>query len=396
MGFEPTMSKLNGFAIRSLRPLGHTAWMYARRVVSGRARMVGDLPPKALSRRHAAALRGYPRPMPRRARAIPSLAALLLAGQAFAQPAPTEQDAVERRIERLERAARDFAPAKPSSKADVRTAGPGAEQIAGVASDPLASVRGSDLREGAAVIDVRGRVAHTPAGWVFAADPVDEAADAPRVLLRLLPSPTSERLREIVRARASNDEPAATFRISGRVLVDRGRVYLLPTFATVLDPDDDRSTEHDAPPESPQPATDGDETTRDADPSVQELIERIERASEADRGGVRETFAGGSEGSTPGVRMIVGRVARLGRDEHGRLTFAFERGVGDPERDAIDRVAVLPGRLYGAVEQVWASRGAGARLTVSGEAYRDDSRWFLLPSLVEVEPQARSGLRTLR
>jgi hypothetical protein len=268
---------------------------------------------------------------------------------------------------------------------------------AGVASDPMAGARGGDLREGAAVIDVRGRIAYTPAGWVFAADPAPtaiEVEEVQRVVLRMLPSPTSERLREIVTARSDADEPPATFRLSGRVLVDRGRVYLLPLFATVLELEDAADPETE--PELSEPVDVDTETSNADDPSVRELIERIERASEADRQGIREIFAGGGEGSTPGIRLLTGRVARLGRASDGRLTVAFESGANQRPGDEIDRAAVLPCRLYGALEQIWASRGDGARLLVSGEAFRDSDRWFLLPSLVEVERAAPSGLRTLR
>ncbi len=317
---------------------------------------------------------------------------------ALAQPAtPTEEDAVEQRIERLERAAREFAPAKPSAIAEVHVGGPGAEMNAGVAPDPMASARGRELREGAAVIDVRGRIAYTPGGWVFAADPVSPpngTQSPPRVVLRLLPGPTSERLREVVAEREGAGLPPATFRLSGRVLVDRGRVYLLPVFATVLELEE---TDSDNEPVLSEPAEVDAETSNPDDPTIRELIERIERASEAERQGVREIFAGGGEGSTPGIRLLTGRVARLGRAPNGRLILAFESGAAQrPDADAIDRAAVLPCRLYGALEQIWASRGDGARLLVSGEAFRDTDRWFLLPSLVEVEPASPSGLRTLR
>jgi hypothetical protein len=319
-----------------------------------------------------------------------------IATRALAQPAsPVVDDAVEQRIERLERAARDFAPAKPSVIAEVQVGGPGAEMIAGVASDPMAGARGGDLREGAAVIDVRGRIAYTPAGWVFAADPVPmsaESEDTLRVVLRLLPSPTSERLREIVADRSDAGQPPATFRVSGRVLVDRGRVYLLPVFATVLEVEEAALPEL----ELIEPVDVDAETSNPDDPSVRELIERIERASDAEREGVREIFAGGGEGSSPGIRLLTGRVARLGRASDGRLIMAFEASASQRPGDEIDRAAVLPCRLYGALEQIWASRGDGARLLVSGEAFRDSDRWFLLPSLVEVERAAPSGLRTLR
>lgn len=340
--------------------------------------------------------------MLRSAAILAPLAGLLLCAPTIAQDggggSGAPGDAVERRIERLERSARDFAPAKPSSKADVQVAGPGAEQVSGVARDPMSGGRGSDLREGASVIDVRGRVAHTPGGWVFAADPVDAPNDSPRVLLRLLPSPMSEELRATVRAREEAGIPPATFRLSGRVLVDRGRVYLLPLFATILEPETSEET----------PAATGDERPVEVereesspdDPSVRELIERIERASDAERAGVREEFVGAAGGSTPGVRMIVGRVARLTRDPDGKLVFAIERGVRQDDRtegsDGVERLAILPSRLYSALEQVWASRGDGARLLVSGEAFRDEGRWYFLPSLVEAERVSPSGLRTLR
>ncbi len=357
--------------------------------------MVGVLTPAPAS----PARSGYPRRMRSPAPLLLVFACLIQGGQtASAQPAtPTEEDAVEQRIERLERAAREFAPAKPSAIAEVHVGGPGAEMNAGVAPDPMGAARGRDLREGAAVIDVRGRIAYTPGGWVFAADPVAQANEngtPPRVVLRLLPSPTSERLREIVAERESADLPPATFRLSGRVLVDRGRVYLLPVFATVLELEE---SDPDNEPTLSEPAQVDAETSNPDDPTIQELIERIERASEAERQGVREVFAGGGEGSTPGIRLLTGRVGRLGRSPNGRLIISFEAGAAQrPAADEIERAAVLPCRLYGALEQIWASRGDGARLLVSGEAFRDSGRWFLLPSLVEVERAAPSGLRTLR
>ena len=341
--------------------------------------------------------RPFRNPFVRRSPAIAAaLTSILFGTPAFAQDGT--DDAIERRIDRLERSARDFAPAKPSSAADVQVAGPGAEQTSGVARDPMSGVRGGELREGASVIDVRGRVAHTPGGWVFAADPVDAPSDSPRVLLRLLPSPTSEELRATVRAREQAGDPPATFRLSGRVLVDRGRVYLLPLFATMLEPETTEETSPVGDDERPVDV-EGDETSPD-DPSVRDLIERIERASDAERAGVREEFVGAAGGSTPGVRMIVGRVARLSRDPDGKLVFAIERGVRESDGaegpGGVDRLAVLPCRLYPALEGLWASRGDGARLLVSGEAFRDDGRWYLLPSLVETERTSPSGLRTLR
>jgi hypothetical protein len=334
--------------------------------------------------------------LPRAAAAVLSLATLTLCAGAFAQDGA--EDAIERRIDRLERSARDFAPAKPSSAADVQVAGPGAEQTSGVARDPMSNIRGAELCEGASVVDVRGRVAFTPGGWVFAADPVDAPIDSPRVLLRLLPSPTSEELRAIVRTREAAGDPPATFRLSGRVLVDRGRVYLLPLFATMLEPE----TTEETPPvgDDERPVEVERDESSPEDPSVRDLIERIERASDAERAGVREEFVGAAGGSTPGVRMIVGRVARLSRDPDGKLVLAIERGVRPDDRTegagGVERLAVLPCRLYPALEGVWASRGDGARLLVSGEAFRDDGRWYLLPSLVETERASPSGLRTLR
>lgn len=394
MGFEPTMGKPNGFAIRSLRPLGHTA-VLSRRLVDRRtdgrrADARGDAP---AGDRYPAAM---PRSLCRTLLLIPSLLASPLCAQPASPdaPTPTERDAVERRIDRLERSARDFAPAKPSERADVQTAGPGAERNARVAPDPMAGARGGDLREGASVVDVRGRVALTPGGWVFAADPVRD--NEPRVLLRLLPSPTSQRLREIVAERDASGAPPATFRVSGRVLVDRGHVYLLPLFATAVEPVESKPGERTELAEDEAPAQVDERVSTPDDPSVRDLLERVERASEADRGGVREEFVGGMEGSTPGVRLLAGRVARLGRLPNGRLAFRFEAGTDSNTADAIDRAVVLPCRLHQALEQVWASRGDDARLLVSGEAFRDAGRWYILPSLVEVERGAPSGLRTLR
>ena len=87
-------------------------------------------------------------------------------------------------------------------------------------------------------------------------------------------------------------------------------------------------------------------------------------ASDAERAGVREEFVGAAGGSTPGVRMIVGRVARLSRDPDGKLVFAIERGVRESDGaegpGGVDRLAVLPCRLYPALEGLWASRGDGA------------------------------------
>lgn len=355
--------------------------------------------------------------MTRRAplRNLLALTLLGFAPLAWGEAQPVEpDDSVEARIRRLERAAREFAPARPSAQTEVRQAGPGAEQLAGIAKDPLGGVRPGLLREGATVIDVRGRVANTPAGWIFAADPVSPDAGDDRVLLRLLPGPASERLRAEVGARESEGLAPATFRLSGRILTDRGRVFLLPTFATVVSPPatpedrsellEDQDDEFDWGPENldeqrdapPAPEPERDETS---DPSVRALIERLERASEADREGLDETLLGYEPSEEAGVRLVLARVARLARGSDGRLIASFEAGSASPTRDESlpsARMIILPCRLLGALEGVWASRGDGARLLVSGEAFRDGDEWFLLPSLVEVEPPAMSGLRTLR
>lgn len=357
-----------------------------------------------------------------RCAALRTLVLLALVGgvqPAWAAAQPVEpDDSVEARIRRLERAAREFAPARPSAETEVRQAGPGAEQFAGIARDPLGNIRPGLLREGATVIDVRGRVANTSAGWIFAADPVAPSGDDDRVLLRLLPGPASERLRAEVVARESEGLEPATFRLSGRVLTDRGRVFLLPTFATIVSPpaapedraellededdefawgpeniDEERETK---PARAPEREPERDE---ERDPSVRALIERLERASEADREGLDETLLGYAPSEEAGVRLVLARSARLSRGSDGRLAALFEAGSASPTRDEAlpsTRMVFLPCRLLGALEGVWASRGDGARLLVSGEAFRDGNEWFLLPSLVEVEPPAMSGLRTLR
>lgn len=342
---------------------------------------------------------------PLRTLLVLTLAAGAAAPWAGAQPVEPD-DAVEARIRRLERSAREFAPARPSAQREVRAAGPGAEQLAGIARDPLGGTRAGPLREGASVIDVRGRLANTPAGWIFAADPVAPRGADDRVLLRMLPGPASERLRAEVLAREAGDEEPATFRVTGRILTDRGRVFLLPVVATVVQApraaepeergDDEEPDLFDEDTREPEPEP---EPEREEDPSVRALIERLERASEADRGGLEETLLGYAPSEDAGVRLVRSRVARLTRNADGRLAFAFEAGSASPIVDdalPATRMTVLPCRLLGSLEQVWASRGDGARLIVSGEAFRDAGAWFLLPSLVEVAPPESSGLRTLR
>jgi len=260
------------------------------------------------------------------------------------------------------------------------------EGVTGVLNQDVRPSQGRLLIEGTLLIGRRGRVFGLDNDqWVFVFDADQQGRREKPMILQ--PCLQTMEMKRIVEARPEQ----ITFRINGSVSVYRGRNYLRPLLFTTVAPD---ST---TPPQSdPRPEDYGDAQN---DPSVRDLLRRIESSSTAEQRAdspVDPASPAIAESSAPREllregMMIVSRRGRLVRGWNGGWDFAFDNGPD--ARDRADApLAVMPCMILQAMESLIQAHGDDVVFTISGEVTVYENRNYLLPTVFVVEIDREGNL----
>ncbi len=268
-----------------------------------------------------------------------------------------------------------LAAAAPGQAAPQLGAGPERDE----ASGPVPESTSVLLREGSAIVEVRGSLRRAEAGsWVF------RTAQSPRREFTLLPCTLLASLEAVVR---SSPEHEIVFDLSGQVFAYQGRNYLLPTHAP-------RLVDHVAPPApAPAPAPDGG-----AVDSAEAMLRDLERSV----GPVARSAAAGQPAPPPPA-MAPARAQRdmppgallewrrgwMVREPDGTWSFIFEAdatGLADPP------VLLMPCLLLEAMEAHAGTGGPKKPLLLCGIVHRYHGRTWLMPTMFQV-PRHTTPLR---
>lgn len=235
------------------------------------------------------------------------------------------------------------------------------------------------LREGGILVDVPGTIVRDERLRVHVFRPSSERTGGVIRELVLLPSRGLEDLSRIaeLRARAEDEPFRGIFEVTGRVLVYRGRNFLLPESVVPVDP---AAASPVVEPVAEVPES-GDPEDRIADD--------IEARLEARIGAVPRSLdlADAAPIEKPPIRSgtrFVDRRGRLARDpETGVWRFVAAGGRGDAT------IVLLPCLELERIERTTRQRDISRPLLVSGlvTAYR--GRNYLLPSAVAVAEEGR-------
>lgn len=259
------------------------------------------------------------------------------------------------------------------------------------AADLGLSMTGSLIREGSYLSGIRGRLARGQSGrWYFVPDvQANGRALPPMVVI------DTGHLDAIERA-AAQSAGAATptrVRLSGRVTVYRDRNYLIPTAPPTVERAVDTSPPSPAPSPSPStptpPATSGGGRagSPDTEPSIEQIINELDRATgprrepprpatKAADAGVDAALSGAAESVSTG--FLAARRVRLVRAADGALTAVFDSG---PEGRTSGPMLLIPCQNLAALETLFDQSQPTATYTMSGEVIASRGRKFLLPTM---------------
>lgn len=270
-------------------------------------------------------------------------------------------------------------------------------------AQPVVDLRGGDalesepmpglLPEGSFIVRQFGAMRRVgAAGWVFIFAPNADGPTTPP--MPLLPCANLQAMEQIA-GPAGDAGRDAGFLVSGQVFVFDGRNYLLPTIFVQADGPDPAGAPRAAGAEEPAaaPAPETFDEPAQAEPSVDELLRRIEAASQAaPTGDASAQFAPNSEGLTPEGSLIASRRGRVLRSDSGGWRFAPDVDADTPQ--GVDQpMDLLPSRaLEAMLREQWAM---GSRaLLVSGRVFIYNGRNYLLPTMFVIERTGRAGLTT--
>ncbi len=271
------------------------------------------------------------------------------------------------------------------------------------ASAPKARPAGSRrvVREGSFLTNRRGRLVQEGRDWLFEFDRDARGVAEPTMVVQ-----PGQRLTEMERLLESRVE-ALTFVISGEVFVYRGRNYLLPLFFSVA-----RSAGAD-----PAPAAEGTpktepggapapEPSNPSNPSPEELLRGVEKASAPDRESARERALGATLGAesapTPGLRregeFLNLRKARVARTPGGQWRATLDNdppaiaGAAPSPSDA--PMTLLGCQTLARLETLAERAPGGLTLSLSGHVFLYEGENYLLPTMFVVEYADVSDLRS--
>lgn len=230
-------------------------------------------------------------------------------------------------------------------------------------------------------------------GWVFIFAPNEDGPTVPP--MPILPSSNLQAMEQIAApAREGGRDPG--FLVSGQVFIFEDRNYFLPTiFAQAEAPPAPQSRSENeqggGAGEQASGATPPDED--EEDPSVEELLQRIESATpQAPTGEPLPQFTPMSEGLIPEGALIASRQGRLVRHDSGGWLFAPD--VDADAAPGLDHpMLLLPSRTLEAMLREQRRLG-GRSFIVSGRVFIYGGRNYLLPTMFVVRRVDASGLST--
>ena len=235
------------------------------------------------------------------------------------------------------------------------------------------------LREGGILVDVPGRIGRDERLGVHVFRPAPARTGGVRRAFVLLPSRGLEDLARIETLRKNRDEDALAgeFQVTGRVLVYRGRNFLLPESIVPIEP-----TAGEAEAEEPADA--------DADVDVEDdLAADIEARLESRIGAVPRSL---DLSEAPASEEVPIRAGTRFVDRRGQVVRDPESGVwrfvpaGDAARSG---VVLLPCLELQRLEQQSRQRAVSAPLLVSGLITGYRGRNYLLPTAVRRAEEGR-------
>jgi hypothetical protein len=231
------------------------------------------------------------------------------------------------------------------------------------------------------------------AGWVFIFAPNTDGPTLPP--MPLLPCANLQAMEQIAGPAADSGRDAG-FLVSGQVFVFEGRNYLLPTIFVQADGPDPAQEAAPAQPDEAPEATPGVDPFADPDapePSVDELLRRIEEASQrAPTGDASPQFAPNPAGLAPEGALVASRRGRLLRSESGGWKFVPDVDADTPV--GVDQpMDLLPCRALEAMLAEQALLGQRPFI-VSGRVFIYNGRNYLLPTMFVIERRDAAGLST--
>lgn len=283
--------------------------------------------------------------------------------------------------------------------------------------DPLAVFRAPLLREGSHLIEAKAIIKRDPVSnaWMLIINPENQSSLSYELIL--LPC---TRLAEMNRIVEAGPDHNVTFQVTGQVFVYRGRNYLLPTHAPMVEHQYVHTTANGNNGAASQPSTTNDDrlaanpaaddvpsapATRSAE-SAQDIIRDLESAAGplARRAGPQPNDPENPPSiedadepdpeqqrshttSPPAERLlredtaITARRGKLARDSAGGWLFIFDAdasGLADPP------VKLLPCLLLEKLEEHARMQGHNSPLLLSGAVYLYQGRNYLLPTVFRV------------
>lgn len=272
----------------------------------------------------------------------------------------------------------------------------------GVVAQPTVDLRGDEvidrepipglLPEGSFLVRQFGTMRRVgAAGWVFIFAP--DAGGETLPPMPLLPSANLQAMEQIA-APAEEAGREAGFLVSGQVFRYDGGNYLLPTIFVQADGPD--ATPAEAPvesaeeaPERPDPFA-GDE---DPEPSVDEILARIEEASQqAPTGEPSAQFAPNPAGLVPEGTLVASRRGRVLRSDSGGWRFTPDVDADAPTGQD-QPMDLLPCALLESMLEERRLLGSQPYI-VSGRVFIYNGRNYLLPTMFVIERSGAAGLST--
>ncbi|MEM9083942.1 MAG: hypothetical protein AAGB34_10135 [Planctomycetota bacterium] len=257
------------------------------------------------------------------------------------------------------------------------------------------------VREGAFLIERQGYVHELEGGGLIYVFDKDASGNAEPPMI-LLPSLRTMEMARVI----GSQERAITFEVNGEVFVYKGRNYLLVDFFRVMRLDGNPVMDKEE--EEPQGGEEKAEDTENADlsdqnlfpeqgaadgPSVEELLEEIERADKAEGEIFRPITNPNAEQRTQRTALREGEVitARRGvieRGEGASWSFIPNNDTPTEGEDVEDTpLTLLPCLNLQKMAQIAQVRGGEATFQVSGIATVHEGNNYLLPTsfLVDVD-----------
>lgn len=244
--------------------------------------------------------------------------------------------------------------------------------------------------EGSFVVRQFGRMRRlVGGGWAFVFAPDANGRSLPPMIM--LPCGALQAMEQIV----GPSGRSAGFVVSGQVFVYEGRNYLLPTlYAQATEPPDDQPVAEaiDSGAEPPPTRPHAGDTLRGVpEPSVEELIQRIEEAtSRSAPAQAAPQKAPDESGLLSEGMMIAQRRVRLVRSDQGGWRVVFDNSAASMhEADA--PLELMACQLVETMRR-HSERGGDPVFVVSGRVFIYAGRNYLMPTMVVMDRARNTGI----